>query len=187
MSAIEQDREKDFASEQDGQPMTVLDQFQARRDELANEGPREHEMIIPDYQGNLRIVCKYPAGGSDVVVAAVQRVQSKRENEATLSANLDLIVNCCDRIEARLPGEDWKSLDSHDDRPLTFGPRLAALLNVNVEGVKSPGRLLARHLYSPASATGVFDGDVAAINQAGTLAQWLAKIEDETSEEFLGE
>lgn len=185
---IDQDHEQDFAkTERDAAPLTVLDQFAARRDQLAHEGPKELEMVVPDYEGNLRIVFRYPEGGSDVVVAAVQRVQSNREKEASLSANLDLIVNCCARIEARLPGGKWESLDPNDERPLTFGPRLAGILNVNTEGVKSPGRLLARHLYSPKSAIGDFDGDVAAIKDGGDLAMWLAKAENETSERFVGE
>lgn len=185
---VDQDREQDFAeTDPDARRPTVLDQFTARREQLAQEGPSELEKIVPGYQGNLQIVFRYPEGGSDVVVAAVQRAQANREKEASLSANLDLIVNCCARIEARLPGGEWESLDPADERPLTFGPRLAGILNVNTEGVKSPGRLLARHLYSPKSAIGDFDGDIAAISQAGDLALWLAKTEDETSARFVGE
>lgn len=190
MAVTEQDQDLDTTP--DVAPLTVLEQLQARRDALADKGARELPLIVPDYEGNLRIVCQYPKGGSDVVVAAVQRVQGKKQNEATLEANLDLIVNCCQRIEGRLPGAKWESLDPADPdglQPLTFGPRLARLIGVDLpDTLKSPARMLARHLYSPAAfRTGVFEGDIAAINQAGELAQWLAKIEDETSDEFLGE
>lgn len=178
------------ASETSEAPGSVAAFLRAKREQIVHDGPAELELDVPGYEGALVVTYRYPEGGSDPVVQAVNRAQNSKERGAIVSANADLLVACCYEVRGRLPAGDLEPLDPDpSDGPVRFSKRLARLLEIDVpDDVKAPARFVCRNVFSPqAAATGVYDGDVALMVQGGEVVQFLSKAEAEVSERFVGE
>lgn len=169
---------------------TVAGFLRAKRAEITQQGPSEIDLVVPGYEGALVVTYRYPEGGSDQIINAVNRAQSSKEHEALAHANADVLVACCHDIRARLPGGELESIDPEPaaDR-VRFDRRLAELLGIDVpETVRHPARFICRNVFSPAaSATGQYEGDLALMTQGGEVIKFLTKVDEETGEQFVGE
>ena len=177
---------------------SVLDQLRERRQKLAQESAESLTLDVPGYGGRLVARYRFPEAGYQPIVRALARAQAPgrgQGSKADLDANCDLLVTCCETLLGRDEGgtlvdlEANASLDESNPPALRFGPHLAQLFGIEVpEGLKSPARFVVRHVFSPrAAATGVYDGDIALMTQAGQVMAWLAGQETELGEEFVGE
>jgi hypothetical protein len=169
---------------------TVAGYLRAKREEIVQRGPAELELDVPGYDGALVVTYRYPDGGSDQVVDAVTRAQNSKERDALVRANADVLVACCYDIRARVPGGELEPIDTDPtgDRS-RFNKRLAALLGIDVpEEVRHPARFVCQNVFSPAAvASGVYEGDLALMNQGGEVVKFLVKADEELSELFVGE
>lgn len=178
------------APEAVGAPGSVLENLRRRREQLAAEEPRAKFLAVPGYQGALVIEYRWPDGGSDALIDAVARAQGSKAREAILNANADVLVRCCHQIHGQQPGGEREPLDPDPSRPpLKFGKRLAELLQIDLpDEIKSPARHVCRHVFSPrAAVTGIFDGDLALIQEGGRVGEWLTNVDEEASDTFVGE
>lgn len=168
---------------------SVLDHLARKRRELAGRETRQVTKLIPGWDGALAVRYRYPDGGADVIIAAVQRAQASSKPEAIRNANTDILVACCHEIVGRKPGGEWERLDPENPSPVRFTARLAGLLGIDVpDGIKSPARFICRSVFSPqAHETGVYEGDIALSTQAGALVNWLNGGEQAGDEALEGE
>lgn len=164
--------------------------LRSKREELSQQDVSELKLAVPGYEGALVVTYRYPEGGSDSVISAVNRAQNSKERDSVIHANADLLVACCHEIQARLPGGELEPLDPDptQDR-LRFNRRLAELLGIDVPAeVRHPARFVCRQVFSPqAAVAGVYDGDLALATQGGRVVQFLTKVDEEVSEQFVGE
>lgn len=169
---------------------SLLGSLQRKRAEIAQRGTREIRKLVPLWDGALSIVYRYPEGGSDPIVQALERARQRGKPSDVLDANCDALIACCYTVEGRRPDGEWEPLDA--DRPgdpLRFTQRLADLLEIDVpERLRSPARHILRHVFSPlAAATGVFDGDISLMTQGGQIVTWLSAGDQQADEELRGE
>lgn len=172
---------------------SVLAQLRARREQLAADTAPMKVLDIPGYDGKLVARYRYPEQGYKAITVAIERAQSKKDPDGILHGNLDALVACCDGVFGRRDGElvDLATDEIVDDdaEGPRFGSTLATLFGIEVdEAMKAKARFIVRNVFSPrATATGVYDGDVAAMTQAGTVIEWLQDTNAETAEVFAGE
>jgi hypothetical protein len=189
-AAPELEHEHDDEPVRDVSPPSILEQLRERREAMAHEEAAELVLTIPRYEGKLAVRFRYPEGGYKTIVSAIERAQASQDPDAILYGNCDALIACCAGIIGLEDGKHTE-LDPSDPRPLTFGPRLAALFGLTIpEGLKggAVARYVVRHVFSPAaSTTGIFDGDVALIATAGQVVMWLQSATERTGEAFAGE
>ncbi len=198
MSIAEQDVSSDvLGPEPDGMAGTsILDHLHERHEQLKAQSTPELLREVPAWKGALAVRYRYPEVGSAPIVKAFEQAQSSTDPEAVLHGNAAVLVACCHEIVGRRPGGDWEPLDGVGDpsRPVRFNRRLAELLQLPLpadtpgQPERSPGRFIARNVFSPrAEATGVYDGDVSLMMQAGNVIQWLQDGATAASDGLAGE
>lgn len=172
---------------------SLLSAFQRKRQEISKRGPREERKLVPQWDGALRIVYRYPEDGTDRVIRAVERATESKAKEDrsrahVFNANVDVLIACCYDIEFRDPDTgEWAPLDS--ERRTRFTQKLAEHMQLELpERLKSPARFIARHVFSPKAAVdGEFDGDVGLLDQAGEVLIWLRGADERIDEDLRGE
>lgn len=196
MSIAEQDVDVEPLEAAPVEADSVLDHLHARHEQLKAESTPELLREVPGWRGALAVRYRYPDVGSAPIVKAFERAQSSTDPEAVLHGNADVLVACCHEIVGRKPEGDWESLetDSDPDRPVRFNRRLAELLQLPLPPVlpgereRSPGRFIVRNVFSPrAEMTGIYDGDVSLMMQAGNVIQWLQDGAVAAAEGLMGE
>jgi len=179
---------------------SLLDQLRARRAALAAETSRTLDLDVPGYDGRLVARYHYPEAGYRPIVAAAQRAQQAiarkggAKGTEELDASCDVLLACCESVLGRNEAGALVDLESDREMPvdgpgLKFGPKLAGLLGIEVDGgVRSPNRYVLRNVFSPrAVTTGLYEGDLALMAQSGAVVTWLQAQDAEVSEEFVGE
>lgn len=172
---------------------SILDRITARRDEIARSEPAVLDVEVPGYEGLLVVRFRYPEGGWKVISTAVERAADTRNPDGALTGNIDVLLACVHEVLGRDPATgDLVPLDRSaqpGDPPLRFTKELAALLKIAVpDEIKSKGRFIARHVFSPrAEATGIYDGDVALMTTGGRVISWLQGERDRVDEGLAGE
>lgn len=175
---------------QGGSALSVL---QRKRAELAKRGTREKTCQVPLWEGVARVVYQYPEAGADPIIRAVERAQAAtaqdKRSEAAFNANADVLIACCHDVQFRDPDgdNDWASMVTPG--PIRFTKRLADAMGLDLpESLKSPARFIVRNLFSPKAAdTGVYEGDISLMTQAGQVIQWLNAAEESADEALRGE
>jgi hypothetical protein len=170
-------------------PGSLLGSLHAKREELAKRGTREIRKLVPLWDGALSVVYRYPEGGTDPIIRAVERAQASGKPQAAFDANADVLIACCHTVEGRQGDEDWEPLDNADGSPVRFTRKLADLLQIDVpDNLKSPARFIVRNVFSPlAASTGVYEGDISLMTQAGQVISWLNGAEQQADEALRGE
>lgn len=162
-----------------------LHQVQAR---IADEERDPLTIEVPEWQGALAVIFRYPEQGATPIIRAGMRMQGLKPERA-LDAGLDVLVAAASEVVAKRPGDqDWQPLDP-SGAPVKIGARLAVLLGWEVPSeVKAKARFVARLLWSPrAAATGRYEGDLAAVNAAGDVTEYLRGVQGEIEDELAGE
>jgi hypothetical protein len=183
---------------------SVLDNLRAMREAKAQDAEPALVLDVPGWQdgtgATLAVIYRYPAEGYKRVVSAIEREQSTKDANARLHGASDLLTACCGSVVGRdaagalidlhtsLPLGAWDGSELPDP-PVRFERWLAEALGIEVaEDIRGVGRFVLREVFSPrATATGVYDGDVALISHSNRVFMWLNKAELAIDEDFQGE
>lgn len=174
--------------ERDQQPDMSLRGFLRQKHQTIAETVTEPLTVrVKGWEGAFAIRYEYPQEGVAPILKAGMRVNDRNNPLGSFDAALDVILATYTEIVARRPeDEDWGR--PLEPKSLRFGHDLGEILDVDVESVKGPARLLVRHLFSPrAASTGVFDGDLVITEHASEVLDWLRKSKDVADSEFVGE
>jgi len=139
---------------------------------------------VPGYEetlgeGNVLLV-RYKAVKGNTITKLAERMQKSKDDDAAMNIAADVLIRTCDAILLR-EGDDAKAeaLDPSADEPTTFSTAtLPELLGFTAETAREE----VFGLFSP---EGVHD--LAVVDQAGAVINWLQGKVGEIDQELLGE
>ncbi len=163
-----------------------------RKQQIARREPKLLTLSIPEWVdeagGGVGVKFGYPEQGATPIIRAGLRLQNQ-EPEKGVDAALDIVLGSAVEVLWRESGDSpWRPIDP-SGAPTRIGEQLARTLGLEVApDMKRKARFIARNLWSPnAAATGVYEGDIALVKQAGRVASWLDGEDAEANEEVAGE
>lgn len=194
MESAENGSELEQAAE--GGEESFIDELRRDRDEKAAAASPVLMIDVPDYNGRLAIVFRYPEGGYKRALAAVRK-ELTGEPDARLTAASDLITSTTACVIGKtatgalvgLSDESPIDLTDLPEPGIRFSKELADLLRIKVpDEVERPGHYIVRCVFSPrGESRGEWDGDIALIGVANRIFAWLNGNRTAAEEQLAGE
>lgn len=159
----------------------VLARVREQREKLAKSDTIT--LKVPGYDellGGGAVVIRYKAVRGKEITLLAQRMEKSKDDNAAINTAADIIVRCCDAILVRQKDDaDLEPLDPSADEPTTFS---SATLGGLLDFEAGSAREEVFGLFSP-------DGvrDLAVVDQAGAVVNWLQGKVREIDQELLGE
>lgn len=167
---------------------SVVEYLRQRQAELSVEEREPKTIEIPEWQGAMAVMFRYPEQGATQIIRAGMQIDP-RKPEKTLPAACQVLVAASWQVVGKRPeDDDWSSIDP-SGQPVRIGMRLAQMLGWEVPAeIKRKGEYITRLLWSPKSSkTGKYEGDLALASAAGDVTDYLRGVENDVQEALEGE
>lgn len=166
---------------------SLLSHLREVHQEKAEQAAEPLTLPIRGLDGAFGVRYEFPAQGIAPILKAGERLTLARGEHDRLDPAITTILTAYTEIVGRRPSDsDWQR--PLGDRPLRIGEELAGILQLDLDGVKAKARFVCRNLFSPrARITGIYDGDLVLMEQAGEVMEYLQKARSAADDELAGE
>lgn len=173
------EREDGGATVGEGRAQSVMERLKEKRNAI---GAQTHIwMEIPGYDGEL--VGKFKRMRWEALADVAEQAEKSKVKRRQLNGHADVIATACEELLIRkvLAGGDVEDTPMHElfpddfgQTPVRFDPRLAAWLELDLDGTPTARKVVF----------GVFNNDLAVTAMHNDLGEWMQSSKSEEDQAF---